>query len=240
MRTPNEIDFWRGFALITIFVNHIPGIYFERFTFRSISLSDSAELFVFLAGWSMRISIEGKNGLLPPGRVVLRLAGRAVQIYTAQMVITEVAIAMLASSSLIFDAPFLLDWHNASAVFREPVEANIGLVLLTHQLGYFNILPLYVVLMAGAPFVAMTYRFARPLLLPASLALYGVVLTFGINLPTWPVEGMWFLNPMAWQLIYVLGLCSRTQRGWGLSPAGICAGLSSQLCPLFCLAPGLL
>ena len=46
MRAPNEIDFWRGFALVTIFINHIPGIYFERFTFRNVSLSDSAELFV--------------------------------------------------------------------------------------------------------------------------------------------------------------------------------------------------
>jgi OpgC protein len=38
MRAPNEIDFWRGFALVTIFINHIPGNYFERFTFRNVSL----------------------------------------------------------------------------------------------------------------------------------------------------------------------------------------------------------
>ena len=59
MREPNEIDFWRGFALATIFINHIPGIYFERFTFRNVSISDSAELFVFLAGWSLRLQVEG-------------------------------------------------------------------------------------------------------------------------------------------------------------------------------------
>ena len=56
MREPNEIDFWRGFALLTIFVNHIPGNFFERFTFHNISIFDSAELFVFLAGWAMRSS----------------------------------------------------------------------------------------------------------------------------------------------------------------------------------------
>ncbi len=32
MRDPNAIDFWRGFALITIFINHIPGNTFERYT----------------------------------------------------------------------------------------------------------------------------------------------------------------------------------------------------------------
>jgi len=215
MRALNEIDFWRGFALITIYINHIPGIYFERFTYRSLSLSDSAELFVFLAGWSMRLSIEGKGAPLPPGRLVLRLGGRAVTLYIAQLLITEIAIAMLAASSLLLDAPFLLDWHNASAVFRAPVEANIGLVMLTHQLGYFNILPLYVVLMALAPLIALIDRYAKPLLLPASLALYIFTLARGINLQTWPVEGVWFLNPMAWQLIYVLGFLCAAKEGIG-------------------------
>ena len=50
-REANAVDFWRGFALVSIFVNHIPGIYYERFTHRNLSFSDSAELFVFLAGW---------------------------------------------------------------------------------------------------------------------------------------------------------------------------------------------
>ena len=54
MRAANEIDFWRGLALVSIFVNHIPGFAFERITHRNYGLSDSAELFVFLAGWSLR------------------------------------------------------------------------------------------------------------------------------------------------------------------------------------------
>ena len=216
MRAPNEIDFWRGFALLTIFVNHIPGIFFEKFTFKNVSLADSAELFVFLAGWSMRLSTE--NPGRPPlsaSRLVLRLAGRAFTIYVAQTLITEVAIALLAASAIALDAPFLLDWHNASAVFRDPVQAHLGLVLLTHQLGYFNILPLYVVLMIVAPFIALMHRYLRPLLLPASLALYAATLVLGVNLPTWPVEGTWFLNPLTWQLIYVLGFLFAGHDGLG-------------------------
>ena len=50
MRDPNAIDFWRGFALVTIFINHIPGNTFERYTFSQYGISDAAELFVFLAG----------------------------------------------------------------------------------------------------------------------------------------------------------------------------------------------
>ncbi len=213
MREPNEIDFWRGFALVTIFFNHIPGIFFERFTYRNLSLSDSAELFVFLAGWALRL--QANRTRLPLAGLVVRLAVRAVQVYCAQLVITEMAVALLAGASIYFDAAFLLDWHNASAIFDNPVEAHIGLVLLTHQLGYFNILPLYVVLVACAPFVVLCARYARPLLLPLSAGLYVLTLSTGINLRTWPVEGTWFLNPLAWQFIYILGFSLAGKEGIG-------------------------
>lgn len=205
MRKPNEIDFWRGFALITIFVNHIPGNFVERFSYRNLSLSDSAELFVLLAGYSMRLSIENPKRPLTAGGVVYKLWSRAFTLYVAQTFITEIAIFILAAASVWLDAPFLLDWHNVGAVFHEPVEAHIGLVLLTHQLGYFNILPLYVVLMLGAPIIALIYRSAPPLLLPVSVGLYVLTLALGINLPSWPIEGTWFFSPTAWQLIYVIG-----------------------------------
>ena len=38
MRQPNAIDFWRGYALVSIFVNHIPGNFFERFQYRNLTL----------------------------------------------------------------------------------------------------------------------------------------------------------------------------------------------------------
>jgi hypothetical protein len=205
MRAPNEIDFWRGFALATIFINHVPGIFYERFTHRNVSLSDSAEMFVFLAGWSLRFVVTNPGQPLSAGRLVLRLVGRAVVIYAAQILITVIAIALIAAASLYFDAPPLLEWHNAAAVFEEPVASHIGLVLLSHQLGYFNILPLYVVLMTAAPVIALLDRASPWLLLAASLALYVYALLGGINLPTYPVEGRWFLDPLTWQLIFVLG-----------------------------------
>lgn len=205
MRQPNAIDFWRGYALISIFVNHIPGNFFERFQYRNLTLSDSAELFVFLAGWAMRLSIENPKRPMSNSAVVYKLWGRAFTIYVAQTFITELAIFILAAASVLLDAPFLLDWHNVGAVFHQPVEAHIGLVLLTYQLGYFNILPLYVVLMIAAPVVALLYRTLPSVVLPLSGGLYVLTLALGWNIPSWPVEGTWFFSPSAWQLIYVLG-----------------------------------
>lgn len=205
MRTANEIDFWRGLALVSIFINHIPGFTFERLTHRNYGLSDSAELFVFLAGWALRYIATSAHEPLGLTRLVLRFGARAVALYAAQILITMLAIALIAVAALSLDNPLLLEWHNAMAVFQDPVQTHLGLVLLTHQLGYFDILPLYVVLMAAAPAMAVVFRLAPRLLLPISIAIYGLALTFRINLPTWPVEGVWFFNPFAWQLIFVLG-----------------------------------
>ena len=110
---------------------------------------------MFLAGWSLRLMAEGRGEQRPIRDVMLRLFGRALELYAAQVLITMLAIAMLALSATELDNPLLLQWHNAAAVFYDPVPTHIGLAVLTHQLGYFDILPLYVVLMLMAPFFAL-------------------------------------------------------------------------------------
>lgn len=220
MRGPNAVDFWRGFALATIFVNHIPGIIFERVSFREYSLSDSAELFVFLAGVSLRYLVRALHRE-PLSAAVYRLAGRALTIYFAQLVITSLAIAITAGAAKALDQPAILQWNNAAAVFEDPVDAHIGLALLRYQLGYFNILPLYVVLMAFAPTIAIIDRLAPRLLLPLSAGLYLYTLATGWNLPTWPVEGSWYFSPFAWQFIFVLGFYLAGPSGYGRWPEGL-------------------
>ena len=213
MRAPNSVDFWRGFALATIFINHIPGIFLERYTFRHYSLSDAAELFVFLAGVSLRY-VCNSLAKEPLSAAVYRLAGRALTIYFAQLVITSIAVAMQAGAAKALDQPYILEWNNASAVFEDPVDAHIGLALLRYQLGFFDILPLYVVLMATGPTIAIIDRYAPRALLPMSFALYVATLATGLNLPTWPVDGEWYFSPFAWQFIFVLGFVLSGPRGW--------------------------
>jgi hypothetical protein len=205
LREPNAVDFWRGFALITIYINHIPGNYFERLTYSGYILSDAAELFVFLAGWSLALATEAKSVPDPPGRVIFRVASRTLEVYRVQIVITVLAIAMIAAAAVYLDNPILLEWHNAGPFFSDPVQNSIGLVLLTYQLGYFNILPLYVVLLAVGPAFMLLARLSPWLALALSAGVYGLALTFEINLPNWPGEGEWFFNPLAWQFLLVLG-----------------------------------
>jgi hypothetical protein len=215
VRQANPVDFWRGLALVFIFINHIPGIYYSRFTHASYSLSDSADLFVFLAGWALRLLVGTPERRQSTGYLVLRLGGRAVTLYAAQILITMIALAMLAGCAILLNNPLLLEWHNAAAVFHDPVTTHVGLALITHQLGYFDILPLYVVLMLMAPGIAILDRFAPHVVLPLSVLVYGVTLALRISVPTWPVDGQWFFNPLAWQLVFVLGFVMARDDGVG-------------------------
>ena len=215
IRAPNEIDFWRGLALVSIFINHIPGIYYENFTHRNIGFSDSAELFVFLAGWAVRYLSESRSEKLTDVRLVLRLESRAFTIYCAQILIVMLAVAMLSVAALVLQNPLVLNWHNAAVIFTDPVPAHIGIMVLSHQLGYFDILPLYVVLMVFAPVAVLIHRHAPYALFPLSCLLWLSVLVFGFNLPTWPVDGRWFFNPMSWQFNFVLGFILARPTGLG-------------------------
>ena len=214
-REANAIDFWRGFALVSIFINHIPGIWYERLTHRNLSISDSAELFVFLAGWSLGLLVGRSDAQKSIPVLGFRLGGRAVQIYALHILISALALALLAATAYAINNPLILEWHNASAFFLDPTHVQIGIVLLTHQLGYFDILPLYVVLMLVAPAIAVIDRLARPLLVPLSLALYFAALTVPFTATTWPVEGQWFFNPFTWQAIFVLGFALSRDEGLG-------------------------
>ena len=66
-----SVDFWRGFALVTIFVNHIPGNILEPFTHKNFGFSDAAEVFVFLAGVGVAFAYAepGRNRLCASGCV---------------------------------------------------------------------------------------------------------------------------------------------------------------------------
>lgn len=207
-RNDNAVDFWRGFALVTIFVNHIPGNIYSYATIRNFALSDAAELFVLLAGWSTSYATGGPHKPDPARRVAFRLLSRAVEIYRAQVVISAIALAMLAGMAIQRANPLFLEWHNAAVAFYDPVRAAVGSVLLTYQLSYFNILPLYVALLVLAPVLVMIARRSLVAVLAASLALYLWALVTETSLPSWPSENSWYFNPLCWQLLFVCGFAA--------------------------------
>ena len=203
-----EIDFWRGDVLIVILVDHIPGNPLEYFTPRNFGLSDSAEAFVFLSGLSVGLIYLPRACKYGLAAAVVACLKRALKIYGVHIGLTLAALAMFAAAYWLSGVTDLIEAHGRSFVFGSPASGLLGLAVLTHQLGYFNILPLYIVLMLWAPLaIALTLR--DPLLaLIVSAGLYAAARAFDVNLPNWPQPGGWFLNPIAWQLVFTMGVVS--------------------------------
>jgi hypothetical protein len=200
------IDFWRGFALLSIFINHGPDNFLGYLTHRNFGFSDAAELFVFLSGVSVALAY-GVRFL--DGQVLesLRALGRRVfTLYWVQILISLLALAFLFASSTILDDDDLLDDEDRDTVLGSPVRGLAAIFGLSHQMAFFNILPLYIVLLLATPALLALARRDRRLMLLISAAIYLSARVFGLNMPTWPVEGAWFFNPFAWQLIFAIGL----------------------------------
>jgi len=211
------VDFARGLVLVAMTIDHLPGNVLEHFTPRNFSLSDSAEAFVFLSGLSIGLVYYRRAvaaGLAPVARSCFRRAGR---LYGVHLLMTAGALAIFAAAYWFGGAnDAMIAPHGRAVVFHEPLRGALGVALLSHQLGYFNILPLYVVLMALAPAILALARFSPTFALGVALCAYGAVKWLGIDLPNWPEPGGWFFNPLAWQLVFTLGVLAGVR--WGEAP----------------------
>jgi hypothetical protein len=211
------VDFARGLVLAAMTIDHLPGNLLEHFTPRNFALSDSAEAFVFLSGLSIGLVYYRRTlaaGLAPVAHSCLK---RAVRLYGVHLLMTTGALAIFAAAYWLggFNEALIAP-HGRAVVFHEPLRGALGVALLSHQLGYFNILPLYVVLMAAAPAILALARYSPNVALAAALGAYGAVKCFGLDLPNWPEPGGWFFNPLAWQLIFTLGVLAGVR--WGEKP----------------------
>jgi len=211
------IDFWRGFALVSIFINHAPDNILGYLTHRNFGFSDAAELFVFLSGVSVALAY-GLRFL--DGRVweSMRALGRRVfTLYWVQILISLLAVIILIASATILDDDDLIDDDDRDTVLGTPVRGIAAILGLTHQLAFFNILPLYIVLLLATPALLALARRDCRLMLLASAAIYVSARVFDLNIPSWPVEGGWFFNPFAWQFVFAVGIAV----GIGLREGGM-------------------
>jgi hypothetical protein len=200
------IDFVRGVVLVAIMIDHVPGNVWESVTPRNFALSDSAEAFVFLSGLSVGLAYYRKalaSGLEAATRACFARAGC---IYGLHIALTIGAVAIFGLFWWFGGPEELIEAHGRALVFHEPARGALGVASLGHQLGYFNILPLYVVLMAVSPLILALARIHMMLAVFASGGAYLAVRVLDIRLPNWPEPGGWFFNPFAWQLIFALGV----------------------------------
>ncbi|WP_406857951.1 OpgC domain-containing protein [Alsobacter sp. KACC 23698] len=203
-----SIDAWRGLALATIFVNHVPGTAFEHYTHKNFGFSDAAEVFVLLAGFAAALAYLPRFAAGDAPRQSFRMVLRAFQIYSAHIVVLVACAALVAYASVATQDPRLLEAMNFDLLTATPAASMIGIATLGLQPSYLNILPLYVMLLLMAPALMTLVGASWPFALTASFAMY-LCAQAGLGLPSYPgVDNTWFFNPFAWQLLFTIGLCA--------------------------------
>lgn len=202
----DEIDFWRGVALVLIFINHFQGNFISFITPRNYGFSDSAEAFVFISGLS--VALAYRRYFLDNNHIggISKLLQRASLLYVAHIFLTLAALILYWASSNIMNIPDIIKVDGRGAVFSAPGEAVIGVIGLTHQVGYFNILPIYILFMLISPVILICGIKSRSLMFAGSCFVYVTARYLNINAPSWPEAGGWYFNPFTWQLLFSLGV----------------------------------
>ena len=221
-RRDHRLDVLRGLALITIFINHVPDSVYEDWTSRNFGFSDAAEGFVLMSGIATGLAYAGG---FQPGRAfeaAMRVWRRARKLYLVHLLITGLALAILSLGLFAFGTEELSGRVNYVAIVERPLETIlVGLPTLGHQFAYFNILPLYCVLLLVAPAFILIGRRSIWAMIGVSALVWAAAGMFRLNLPNFPNEGGWFFNPLAWQLVFVIGVAGgmRAREGRSLVPA---------------------
>lgn len=204
-----RIDAFRGLLLVMIFIDHVPGNWYENLTLRNLGFSDAAESFFMMSGiaaglaYSSGIARWREVGLWQGIAPVWK---RAWVLYLSHLFLTLAGIAIFAIGAEAFGLTELLTKNNLRQVFENTGPAIIGIVTLGHQIGYVNILPSYSVLLLVAPFAILLGQHRPYVLLSLAVIIWFCAGLFRLTFPAYPNSGGWFFNPVAWQLIFTFGL----------------------------------
>ncbi|SLN44070.1 OpgC family protein [Pseudooctadecabacter jejudonensis] len=227
-----RLDFFRGVAMFIILFAHTPGNWITLWIPARWGFSDATEMFVFCSGMASAIAFgatfDRAGILLGTARVVFRIW----QVYWAHIG-TFFATAALMVYFTDLEATSRNYWGNLNLwmLFVESdmwENPNILLSVMTLQWvpNLFDILPMYMVILAMMPVIVLLSRvhlglvalFVVTVWIFAQRALsdaYGIPY-FNFTAEPWVGDDnwqrRWFLNPFGWQLAFFTGFAF--MRGW--------------------------
>ena len=233
-----RLDFYRGIAMFIILFAHTPGNFFTSWIPARWGFSDATEIFVFCSGMASAIAFGRTFDRAGWALGTARVAYRVWQVYWAHigMFFTIAALMAFWNSFGIFERNYIGQLNLIpffEGVVRKGVEISstadqlIGLFTLTYVPNYFDILPMYMVILVMMPIVMALSRINLWLM----FAVIGTVWLFaqGRILGMWGAEEMsinfpaepwsqreWFFNPFGWQLVFFTGFAF--MRGWIPAP----------------------
>jgi len=202
-----RLDFFRGLALLLIFVAHVPDNWLSRYRPGYFGLSDSADIFVFVSGYAAALAygrIFRRSGFLAgTGRIVKRFG----ELYACHLgLFFVVAVSCVAGNRFLGTRINYVGLLNLGYFFENAQEALFGLFTMTYVPNYFDILPMYMAVLAMLPAIMLLARVHWTLAGAVSVALYLAVPILKLELPAEiAFSRPWFFNPFAWQLLFYTG-----------------------------------
>ncbi|WP_299363146.1 OpgC domain-containing protein [uncultured Paracoccus sp.] len=200
------LDMLRGYALISIMLNHMPAGVLREVTLANFAIFDAAELFVLLSGFLVGLvwrKVQAIEGMRAAQR---RFARRTVQVWLA-LVIGGVLVALLSRLLFGMGLHHTAVWSEYAAwITRDPLGYVGAIALMWLQPNLVDVLALYVLLLAAAP-LAVPALLRWPV--PFAAASAGVWLLGGpLNdlLPNHRSDGGMLFNPFGWQMLFFAGV----------------------------------
>lgn len=223
-----RLDFFRGIAMYIILIAHIPGNEWTRWIPARFGFSDATEIFVFCSGMASAIAFGGSFARRGWGMGTARVAFRLYQVYWAHLGLFFFLAMSLAALDLYGDfEKTYVNTLNLGHFFNDPATQIVGLFTLTYVPNYFDILPMYMVVLAMMPLVMALARVSKAGLAALSLLIWvmaqgGFMEWIGLGhwhlaLPAEPwSDRNWFFNPFGWQLLFFTGFAFMI--GWLPAP----------------------
>ena len=198
-----RLDLFRGIGLWMIFLDHIPHDVVSWLTLRNYGFSDAAEFYDFISGYLAGF-IYGP--IIKAGHFLAalkRLWKRALEMYFAHIMLFLIFTAQIARTVRKFDNPLYEDEFNVHNFLLHP-DTLIGQALtLRYKPVNLDVLPLFITLIATAPFMLWAMVRRPNLTLLGSVVLYVCARKFDWNLASYPPGTTWYFNPFAWQLMFI-------------------------------------
>ncbi|WP_158964411.1 OpgC family protein [Chachezhania sediminis] len=214
-----RLDVARGIAMFIILIAHIPWDPWANWIPARFGFSDATEIFVFCSGMASAIAFGGafvKRGWwMGTARTVYRLW----QVYWAHIAMFFFVAMSMAALDLYgsFDRSYVVEL-NLQHFFAAPEELMPALFTLSYVPNYFDILPMYLGVLAMMPLIMLVaVRIA-----PWAAMILSVALWLGAQFGMFPLSAEpwsgreWFFNPFGWQLLFFTGFFF--MRGWLLAP----------------------
>ena len=216
-----RLDFFRGVGMFIILIAHITNNPWTLWIPARFGFSDATEMFVFCSGMASAIAFGGVFARAGWAMGSLRILHRIWQVYWVHLGVFFLTLVLMLSLNMT--GLFPRDEVNALNLepFLNTTGPNlVGLLTLTYVPNYFDILPMYLVILALIPLMMALASVDARLAILASLGLW-VAATLGLNLPAeaWfakPSDRVWFFNPFAWQLLFFAGFA--LMAGWLPAP----------------------